>query len=141
MRVARNFVNGQFIEPAGAALIPVCNPATEVLIAQVCAATKDEAVAAVEAAAAAQKLWRKLPSTQRAACMHKLADALTECAPEIGRALAQESGKSVADATSEAIYAGQITRYHAEWARRIEGEIIPSDTPDENLFLRRESDR
>src|ERR1700737_1182299 len=76
MRVARNFVNGQFIEPAGAALIPVCNPATEVLIAQVCAATKDEAVAAVEAAATAQKLWRKLPSTQRAACMHKLADAL-----------------------------------------------------------------
>jgi lactaldehyde dehydrogenase/glycolaldehyde dehydrogenase len=109
-----------------------------VLIAQVCAATKDEAVAAVDAAAAAQKLWRKLPSTQRAACMHKLADALTECAPEIGRALAQESGKSVADATSEAIYAGQITRYHAEWARRIEGEIIPSDTPDENLFLQRE---
>ena len=53
-------------------------------------------------------------------------------------ALAQESGKSVEDASNEAVYAGQITRYHAEWARRIEGEIIPSDTPDENLFLQRE---
>ena len=38
----------------------------------------------------------------------------------------------------EAVYAGQITRYHAEWARRIEGEVIPSDTPDENLLLFRE---
>ena len=31
-----------------------------------------------------------------------------------------------------------MTRYHAEWARRIEGEIIPSDSPNENLMLHRE---
>jgi lactaldehyde dehydrogenase / glycolaldehyde dehydrogenase len=138
MRLDRNFVSGQFIEPATDELIPVYNPATEALIAQVCGASKAEAVAAVEAAAAAQKGWRKLPSTERGAYLQKLADALTECAPAIGAALAQESGKSVADATSEAVYAGQITRYHAEWARRIEGEVIPSDTPDENLVLHRE---
>ncbi|MGF6603239.1 lactaldehyde dehydrogenase/glycolaldehyde dehydrogenase [Paraburkholderia sp. GAS448] len=138
MRLDRNFVSGQFIEPATDELIPVYNPATEALIAQVSGASKAEAVAAVEAAAAAQKGWRKLPSTERGAYLQKLADALTECAPAIGAALAQESGKSVADATSEAVYAGQITRYHAEWARRIEGEVIPSDTPDENLVLHRE---
>ncbi|TKC78942.1 aldehyde dehydrogenase [Trinickia terrae] len=138
MRVDRNYINGQFTEPASAARIAVYNPATEAQIAEISAATRAEAIAAVEAAAAAQKRWRKLPAAERAACMHKLADALTELAPEIGRALAAESGKSVADATNESIYAGQITRYHAEWARRIEGEIIPSDTPDENLFLQRE---
>ncbi|TDN61854.1 aldehyde dehydrogenase [Paraburkholderia sp. BL10I2N1] len=138
MRLDRNFVSGQFIEPATDELIPVYNPATEALIAQVSGASKAEAVAAVEAAATAQKGWRKLPSTERGAYLQKLADALTECAPAIGAALAQESGKSVADATSEAVYAGQITRYHAEWARRIEGEVIPSDTPDENLVLHRE---
>jgi lactaldehyde dehydrogenase/glycolaldehyde dehydrogenase len=138
MRLDRNFVSGQFIEPATDELIPVYNPATEALIAQVSGASKAEAVAAVEAAAAAQKGWRKLASTERGAYLQKLADALTECAPAIGAALAQESGKSVADATSEAVYAGQITRYHAEWARRIEGEVIPSDTPDENLVLHRE---
>jgi lactaldehyde dehydrogenase/glycolaldehyde dehydrogenase len=138
MRLDRNFVSGQFIEPATDELIRVYNPATEALIAQVSGASKAEAVAAVEAAAAAQKGWRKLPSTERGAYLQKLADALTECAPAIGAALAQESGKSVADATSEAVYAGQITRYHAEWARRIEGEVIPSDTPDENLVLHRE---
>src|SRR5215469_13111224 len=141
MQVERNFINGQFVEPAGAARIAVHNPATEALVAHVAAATQEEAVAAVTAAAAAQKRWRKLPSAERAAYLHKLADALTDCAPDIGRALAQESGKSVADATNEAIYAGQITRYHAEWARRIEGEVIPSDTPDENLVLHREIGR
>ncbi|HXZ09939.1 MAG TPA: aldehyde dehydrogenase [Paraburkholderia sp.] len=138
MRLDRNFVSGQFVEPATDELIPVYNPATEALIAQVSGASKAEAVAAVEAAAAAQKGWRKLPSAERGAYLHKLADALTECAPAIGAALALESGKSVADATNEAIYAGQITRYHAEWARRVEGEVIPSDSPDENLVLHRE---
>jgi lactaldehyde dehydrogenase/glycolaldehyde dehydrogenase len=138
MRLERNFANGQFIEPATGELISVYNPATGALIAQVSGASKDEAVAAVNAAAVAQKGWRKLPAAERAVHLHKLADALTECAPAIGAALALESGKSVADATNEAIYAGQITHYHAEWARRIEGEVIPSDTPDENLVLHRE---
>ncbi|WP_109483880.1 aldehyde dehydrogenase [Paraburkholderia sp. C35] len=138
MRLDRNFVSGQFVEPATDELISVYNPATEALIAQVSGASREEAVAAVQAAAAAQKGWRKLPAAERATYLHKLADALTDCAPAIGAALALESGKSVADATNEAIYAGQITRYHAEWARRIEGEVIPSDTPDENLVLHRE---
>ncbi len=111
MRLDRNFVGGQFVEPATDELISVYNPATEALIAQVSGASREEAVAAVAAAAAAQKSWRKLPAAERATYLHKLADALTDCAPAIGAALALESGKSVADATNEAIYAGQITRY------------------------------
>jgi lactaldehyde dehydrogenase/glycolaldehyde dehydrogenase len=138
MRLERNFVHGRFIEPSSSEQIAVYNPATEELIGHVSSASREEAVTAVEAAAAAQKTWGKLPSAIRAEYLHKLADALAECAPSIGKALAEESGKSVEDATAEAMYASQITRYHAEWARRIEGELIPSDTPDENLVLHRE---
>ena len=83
MRLDRNFANGRFIEPAGDELIAVYNPATEALIAHVTGATQAEAVAAVDVAAAAQKGWRKLPSAERAVYLHKLADALTECAPAI----------------------------------------------------------
>lgn len=39
------------------------------------------------------------------------------------------------DARNEAVYAAEITRYHAEWARRIEGEIIPSDNADETINI------
>lgn len=138
MRIERNFVNGHFVEPASEALIAVYNPATEALVGHVSAATADEATAAVNAAAAAQKSWGKLTSIERAEHLRSLADALDACAEHIGEALAAESGKSVSDASNEARYAAQITRYHAEWARRIEGEIIPSDSPNENLFLHRE---
>ncbi|NWA03370.1 aldehyde dehydrogenase [Pseudomonas gingeri] len=138
MPIQRNFVNGQFVDPAGTASIAVYNPATETLVGHVPAATPAEAIQAVDAAAIAQKAWGKLTSIQRAEHLRAFADALDARADTIGQALAAESGKSLADASNEARYAAQITRYHAEWARRIEGEIIPSDTPDENLFLQRE---
>ncbi|MFQ6345949.1 aldehyde dehydrogenase [Pseudomonas sp. R11F] len=138
MQFERNFYNGQFVEPASDALIAVYNPADETLAGHVSAASADEAIAAVDAAAVAQKTWGKLTSIERAEHLRALADALDSHAVAIGTALARESGKSVSDASNEARYAAQITRYHAEWARRIEGEIIPSDTPDENLFLQRE---
>jgi len=92
----------------------------------------------VSIAAKAQKDWRAKTSTERAGYMHKLAEALMARKDAIGQALADESGKSLEDATNEAIYAADITRYHAEWARRIEGEIVPSDTPNESLLLQRE---
>jgi len=138
MQVYKNFINNQFVAPQSDETIPVYNPATEDLIGQVSAATHKEALHAADVAAVAQKLWRKLPGVERAKYLHRLADALVARSGEIGRALALESGKSLSDATSEAVYAAEITRYHAEWGRRIEGEIIPSDSPSENLLLQRE---
>jgi len=139
MRVENNFVNNQFVDSKTNEPISVYNPENEEQIAQVPASTTDEVLNAVKVATDAQKKWRKLTSVERGLHLQKLADMLVARSQEIGEVLALESGKSVEDATNETIYAADITRYHAEWARRIEGEIIPSDTPDENLFLHREA--
>ncbi len=138
MRIDQNFVNNEFVSSTKGAMLSVYNPASGAVVGQVQAATSEEALEAVAIAAQAQKGWRQLTSIERAAYMHKLADALLARKEAIGQALADESGKSLEDATNEAVYAADITRYHAEWARRIEGEIIPSDTPSENLLLQRE---
>ncbi|NRA55798.1 MAG: aldehyde dehydrogenase [Gammaproteobacteria bacterium] len=138
MRTEHNFVNNEFISSDNRATIPVYNPTNGELIAKVAVATADDAVNAVNVAAKAQTKWRKLTSIERATYLHRLTKSLLEYKDEIGQVLAQESGKSVEDATNEAVYAADITRYHAEWARRIEGEIIPSDTPSETLLLQRE---
>ena len=135
MRTYQNFINNQFVAPQHELWIPVHDPATGLPVAQVPAATAVEAMHAVEAAALAQKHWGGLPGIERGQYLNKLADALEARAASIGVALAAESGKSLADATNEARYAAEVTRYHAEWARRIEGEVIPSDSPQENLLL------
>jgi lactaldehyde dehydrogenase / glycolaldehyde dehydrogenase len=139
MREETSYVNGRFTAAsAHAKRIAVRDPATGETVGQVVPASETEVTAAVTAAAAAQRAWRKLPAAERAAALRRLADVLVARAPAIGATLALESGKSLADATGEVRYAAELTRYHAEWARRIEGEIIPSDAPDENLLLYRE---
>jgi lactaldehyde dehydrogenase/glycolaldehyde dehydrogenase len=139
MRIEKNFINNEFVGSAQNSLIDVYDPTTEVLIAQASAATAEEAIYAVECAKKSQQDWRKLTSIERGEYLQRLADTLVLRKDEIGAALAEESGKSLKDSVNEAVYAAEITRYHAEWARRIEGEIIPSDTPDENLLLQREA--
>lgn len=138
MNIYLNFTNNQWVAADNGASFTVTNPATEEAIAQVSAASAGQALAAVDAAAAAQRGWRKLTSIERGNHLRAFADALVARKSAIGQALAQESGKSLEDAENETVYAADITRYHAEWARRIEGEIIPSDTPGENLMLHRE---
>ena len=133
----RNFSGGRFIESASAAMIEVRNPATAQVFASVPAATDDEAREAVDAAAKAQRAWAALPAIQRGDALRRLAAVLESRAEHIGAALAKESGKSLADATAEVIYGAELMRYHAEWARRIEGEVIESDNPGETLLLKR----
>ncbi|OJF94110.1 aldehyde dehydrogenase [Pararhizobium antarcticum] len=133
----RNFIGGQFVATPALATIDVRNPATGAVFASVPAASETDVLQAVDLAAAAQKTWRKLPAIERGNALRRLADCNERNAATIGQALARESGKSLADATSEAIYGVELMRYHAEWARRIDGEVIESDTQDETLMLMR----
>ena len=138
MRSELNFIKGHFVAADQNQVITVDNPATGMPTGTVSAASAAQARAAVEAATCAQRSWARLPAIERAQHLRRLADALTERAPIIGTILASESGKSLDDASNEARYAADITRYHAEWARRIEGEVIPSDTCNETILLQRE---
>lgn len=117
--------------------IGVINPATGKVFAEIPAASPAEVVAVVERAAKAQKAWSAQPAIQRGDALRRLADCLERRADAIGKALALESGKSLDDARGEVIYGAELARYHAEWARRIDGELIESDNPGETLMLKR----
>jgi lactaldehyde dehydrogenase/glycolaldehyde dehydrogenase len=138
MRTEHNFIDGRFVDADGETTIAVINPATEERIADIDATSEAQVKAAVAAAARAQREWARLPAIERAQYLRRLADLLVENASAIGASLASESGKSLSDASNEAVYAAEITRYHAEWARRIEGEVIPSDSANETILLQRE---
>ncbi|GGA46693.1 aldehyde dehydrogenase [Dyella nitratireducens] len=138
MRKESSYINGHFGARNDESFIDVRNPATGHVIGRVAEADEAQIHLAVAAAARAQKPWGKLPAVERAGYLRKLADALVEDASSIGETLAGESGKSTEDARNETLYAAEMTRYHAEWARRIEGEVIPSDNAYETILLQRE---
>lgn len=133
----QNYINGEFITSNLDPLI-VENPATEHHACTVDLLSTSQVLNAVDGARTAQISWGQLCSAERGQYLQIFANKIIELQSEIAQALVRESGKSLSDAGDEVTYAAEIVRYHAEWARRIEGEIIPSDSRQENLLLMRE---
>ncbi|OJX15997.1 MAG: aldehyde dehydrogenase [Devosia sp. 67-54] len=133
-----NYVDGHFAVPKGAARIDVLNPSRNAVISGIPdspVAVVDEAVAA---ATAAQKSWARLAPIERASLLRQVAARIRANTDEIARAISEEQGKILGLAKVEANFTADYIDYMAEWARRIEGEIIPSDRRNETIFLHRQ---
>ncbi|WP_297568551.1 aldehyde dehydrogenase [uncultured Anaerovibrio sp.] len=129
------FINGEFVPNGDREMLDVINPATEEVISQVPKATKADVDAAVDAAFEAQKSWGKLPAIQRANYLMELAGLVRENQELFARTNTEEMGKPLAQSMDEAGWLGDYIQYFAAMARHIKGEIIPSDRPNENIFL------
>ncbi|KAF1310694.1 aldehyde dehydrogenase [Pseudomonas sp. SG-MS2] len=131
--VYQNYIDGQFT--ASAEHLEVFNPATGALLSRVPAASPDEVDRALAAARTAQTEWARKPAIERAGYLRRIAAKLRENAVDLARTITLEQGKITALAEVEVNFTADYLDYMAEWARRIEGEIITSDRPGENIFL------
>jgi lactaldehyde dehydrogenase/glycolaldehyde dehydrogenase len=138
-QVARGlmFVGGRWTSGASADLSEVDNPANESVIATVPEGQADDALAALEAAKRAQPEWAALPAIERGRMVAALADAVREHADILARIVVAEQGKPLNQALGEIGATETFLRYAAENARRIEGDIFPSDLPQEEVWIRR----
>lgn len=130
----QHYVDGQFVEGRGN-LIEVINPATEQSLGAVTDAGSELTAEAIGAARAAQDAWAAQPAIARAQYLRRIAAGIREAAPRIAQIIAQEQGKVLSLAQLEVGLAAEYLDYYAEWARRIEGEIVSSDRPGENMFV------
>ena len=131
--VYQNFINGRF--SSSEAHIDVLNPATGALLSKVPASTTAEVDQALAAARQAQKTWARKPAIERAGHLRRIAAKLRENVAHLARTITLEQGKVSGLAEVEVNFTADYLDYMAEWARRIEGEIITSDRPNENIFL------
>ncbi len=133
----RNYVDGEFIANGNGALIDVSNPATHELLARVPDASGDVVDQAVHAARKAQPVWEKLPAIQRAQHLRAISAKLRENKEELAHVITSEQGKVLGLARVEVDFTADYIDYMAEWARRIEGEVLTSDRAGESIFLLR----
>ena len=131
------FIDGAWSESTGHGSTEVENPANERAIATTPEGTVDDAVAALEAARRAQPAWAALPATDRGRLVSALADAVKDNSAALARVVVAEQGKPLNQAMGEIGATETFLRYAAENARRIEGDILPSDSPDEEVWIRR----
>ena len=135
MKQTQLFINGEFLDNGDREMRPNINPATEEVISEFPMATAADVDAAVDAAFEAQKSWEKLPAIERAGYLYELADAILAKQETFARATAEEMGKPLAQAMDEAGWLPAYIQFFAGLARHMKGEIIPSDRPNENIFM------
>ena len=135
MKELKMFINGKFEENVSGKWINVLNPSTEEITGLMPDGTADDARRAIDAAAAAQPAWERTPAVDRAAYLVKIAAGIRERADELTQIIVKEGGKTQALARTEVLFTADYLEYMAGWARRYEGEIIPSDRPKETILL------
>lgn len=128
-----NYIDGEFYSTSNT--IEVFNPATEELISYVPASSQVDVDRAITAARVAQKEWKKKTPTERAGYIREIAVKIRQNSSRLAKVISEEQGKILALAEVEVNFTADYMDYMAEWARRIEGEVITSDRENENIFL------
>ncbi|WP_346881736.1 aldehyde dehydrogenase [uncultured Algibacter sp.] len=131
------FINGKWKTSTSGKTIDIVSPSTEEIVARVQNGTPEEAIEALEAAEKAQKSWKKLPPRERADLLYKLAAEIKNNADYLAELLVKEQGKLLKVAKMEVAVTASFIEYACEGARRIEGDIIPSDNPNEQIWIQK----
>ena len=133
----KNLVAGEWVGASDAS--ENRNPADRAdLIGHYAQGSAETVQAAVEAARGALADWAASTPQRRADLLEAVAQAILARADEIGRLLAREEGKTLAEARGEAVRAGQIFRFFAGEALRICGDAVASVRPGVTIEVTRE---
>ena len=131
-------IGGEWTGAHGGARLPVVDPATEDALTDVADATEADALAAVSAAHAALPGWAATPPRQRAECLRRAFELMTDRGEQIARLMSAENGKSLRDARAELTYAAEFFRWYAEEAVRIDGNFTVAPAGANKILVTRQ---
>lgn len=117
-------IDGQWQQSQATDLIEVTDPATQEVIALAPKATAEEIEAAVASAQKAFLAWREVPVSERARLMLRYQHLLKEHHDELAEILAQETGKTFADAKGDVWRGIEVAEHAANIASLMMGETV-----------------
>ena len=116
----------------------LCSPSTGEVIAQVPDSGAAQARQVADRAVAAFATWRQTTVYARATMLRKWYELMLRDEAEIARLIAREMGKPVTEALGEVRYAASFIEWYAEEAKRVYGDIVPSQLPGKKLMVTQE---
>ena len=114
-------IGGQWRDASGGKTFSVEDPANGESLCTVADATADDAVAALDAAVAAQAGWAATPPNERSEILHRAFAMMTERAEELALLMTLEMGKSLTESRGELTYAAEFFRWFSGEALRLDG--------------------
>ena len=125
MTLKANFIAGEWVE--GVAVNRDVNPSdTRDVVGEYARADRAAAERAVAAAGAAFPAWAARSPQDRSDILDRVGTEILARKDELGRLLAREEGKTLAEGIGETVRAGRVFKFFAGEALRVGGEHLPS---------------
>lgn len=129
------FINGEWVEASSGERANITSPSDESVVGTVSMGLEADAEKVLKAAEAAQKIWRKVPARKRAELMRDFAAEIRANKERLAKLITAEQGKLYTVAQMEVEVTATFIEYACDWARHIEGDIVPSDNEDEHIWI------
>ncbi|MCW9732017.1 NAD-dependent succinate-semialdehyde dehydrogenase [Avibacterium sp. 20-15] len=130
----KGYINGEYVESANGQTFAVLNPATQQEICQVADLGVVETERAILAAEQAQKQWKQTLPKERANILTHWYDLVLQHQEALAQLISLEQGKPIAESRGEVLYGASFIQWFAEEAKRIQGDMLPSDKGHHRLM-------
>jgi succinate-semialdehyde dehydrogenase/glutarate-semialdehyde dehydrogenase len=131
------FIGGRWRPSSDGSRIEVVDPATGEKIADTADATPEDALLAVDAAAAALPAWSATAPRRRSELLSRVFQLMTARAEELAELIVLENGKTLTDARAEVTYAAEFFRWYAEEAVRGIGSVQTAPSGSNKILVLR----
>ncbi|GAB3076847.1 NAD-dependent succinate-semialdehyde dehydrogenase [Nocardioides zeae] len=128
------YVGGTWRDADEGETFDVLDPADESVLATVADGTADDAVAALDAAVAAQRDWARTPPRERSEILRAAYERIVERTDDFARLISLEMGKPLKEAAGEVAYGAEFLRWFAEEAVRIHGRWMDAPAGGSRLL-------
>ncbi len=132
------YIDGAWCAALDGATFPVTDPAHEDLIGTVPDLSPADTDRAIAAAHTAFPEWSRRTGLERADLLWRWHALVVEHARPLAELMTRECGKPLAESIGEVRYGASFIRWCAEEARRVPGEVIPSEQHDRRLLVLRQ---
>ncbi|MCM6775141.1 NAD-dependent succinate-semialdehyde dehydrogenase [Nocardia sp. CDC159] len=116
------------VDATGGATFPVENPATGETLIEVADAGPEDAVRALDAAAAVQEQWAATPARERGEILRAVYERIIARTEEFALLMTLEMGKALPESRNEVRYGAEFFRWFSEEAVRVHGRYQTAPT-------------
>lgn len=129
------YIAGEWVNASTGETVDVTNPANGEVIGAIPNMGEIETREAIEFAATSWKSWRSQTAKHRGELLRRWFDLIVANQEDLAIIMTLEQGKPLAESRGEILYSASFIEWYAEEAKRIYGDLIPSNKPDARIVV------
>lgn len=120
------YINGKWAIEDGE--LEIVNPATKKVVQSIKETSGEDVDIALHHSEKAFRVWRETNKDERYKVLMQIAEKLVENREKFAQVITSENGKTIGESTREINIAISYFKWYAEEAKRVYGEIVPSQS-------------